>query len=93
MIASFWLLYPVFGAIGVAAAVSRGERPQDAGFSFLPELIIFSPFFFGLAFVIDYVAMPWGRRIVSSICIMLLIWGVVSSIFGIIAMSRSKNAA
>ena len=59
LIALFWLSYPIFGGIGVAALVASGERSDDAGFSFLPELIVLPPVFFGIAAAIDYIAMPW----------------------------------
>ena len=47
LIALFWLSYPIFGGIGVAALVASGERSDDAGFSFLPELIVLPIVFFG----------------------------------------------
>ena len=92
LIALFWILYPIFGATGVGAAISRGDRPEDAGFSFLPETIVFPPVFFGIAMAIDYVAMPWGRLIVASFCVLLIAWGVIASTYSIIEIRRAKNA-
>ena len=72
LIALTWLLYPFVGAAGVHVAVLEGKRPKDAGFSFLPELIVFPPAFLGVAEVIDYFAMPYGRWIVAGICVAML---------------------
>jgi len=91
LIALYWLSYPIFGAIGVAAAVSRGERPEDAGFSFMPELIVFPPVFFGFAMAIDHVALPWGRWIVSGFCVLLFVWSMVASIISIARIHKAKN--
>jgi len=90
-IALFWLSYPVFGAIGVALSVARGDSPSDAGFSFLPELIVFPPIFFVVAAGVDYIAMPLGRWIVSGLCVLLFSWGVISSIFSIVKIWNAKN--
>ena len=88
LIALFWLSYPIFGGIGVAALVASGERSDDAGFSFLPEPIVF----LGIAAAIDYIAMPWGRWLVSGLCVALFIWGVIASTASILAIRRMKNA-
>ena len=88
----FWLSYPVFGAIGVSASIARGDSPDDAGFSFLPELIVFPPIFFAIAAAIDYVVMPWGRLIVSGLCLLLFAWGVIASIRSVILIRRANNA-
>jgi len=92
LIALFWLSYPVFGAIRVSASIARGDRPTDAGFSFLPELIVFPPAFFVVAVAIDYIAMPWGRWLVSGLCLSLFAWGVVASIFSVMAIRNANNA-
>jgi hypothetical protein len=73
LITAAWLSYPVAGAAGVAVAVSEGKRPKGAGFSFLPELIAFPAAFFGVAAVIDRLAMPWGRWIVGGLCILMFV--------------------
>jgi hypothetical protein len=72
LIALAWLLYPFAGAAGVRMAVHEGKRPKDAGFSFLPELIVFPIAFLGAAAVIDYFAMPYGRWIVGGISVTML---------------------
>jgi hypothetical protein len=72
LIALAWLLYPFAGAAGVRVAVLEGKRPKDAGFSFIPELIVFPVVFLGVAAVIDYFAMPYGRWIVGGICVAML---------------------
>jgi hypothetical protein len=66
-----WLSYPLAGAAGVAADVLGGRRAKGAGFSFLPEMIVFPAAFFGVAGVIDYFAMPWGRRVVGGVCVVM----------------------
>jgi hypothetical protein len=73
LIALAWLLYPVTGAAGVHVAVLEGKRPKDAGFSFLPELIVFPAVFFGVAAAIDYLAMPYGRWIIAGVCVAMLV--------------------
>ena len=92
LIASAWLLYPIVGAIGVAAAIAEGTRPKDAGFSFLPELIVFPPLFLGTAILIDYFAMPWGRWVIASLSVIMLIYGFVVSVYSLIAIRRIKQA-
>jgi hypothetical protein len=72
LIALAWLLYPFAGAAGVHVAVLEEKRPKNAGFSFLPELIVFPVAFFGVAAAIDYFAMPYGRWIVAGICVAML---------------------
>lgn len=64
--------YPVVGAYCVHADSLEGKRPKDAGFSFAPELILFVVASFGLAALIDYFAVPWGRRIVGGLCVVIL---------------------
>ncbi len=86
----FWLSYPLFGGIGVAVRVKRGTRPKDAGFSFLPELIVFPPLFLLVAFFIDCFAAPWGRWIVGMISLILFLYGVGVSIAGLIELKRDE---
>jgi hypothetical protein len=61
IIALAWLPYPFAGVANVSAEVLEGKRHKDAGFSFLPELIVFPALLFGIASLIDCFAMPWGR--------------------------------
>lgn len=75
-----WLFYPIVGAIGVAAAIAQNKRRKDAGFSFMPELMIFPPIFFGIAMLIDFFAMPWGRWIIGTLCVVMLVFGFISCI-------------
>jgi hypothetical protein len=56
--------------------VSERKRPKGAGFSFLPELIVFPAAFFGAAAVIDRLAMPWGRWIIGGLCILVFVMHV-----------------
>jgi hypothetical protein len=92
LVATAWLFYPIVGAFGVAAAVAEGSRPQGAGFSFLPEVLIFPPLFLGLALLIDYFAWPWGRWIIGSICIAMMAVGLVSCVRSALVIHRFKNA-
>ena len=91
LIAVAWLSYPIVGALGVAASIAEGARPKDAGFSFLPELIVFPPLFLGVAMLIDYFAMPWGRWIISSLCIAMLAFGLIACIRNALVIRRSNN--
>lgn len=93
LIALAWLSYPIVGAIGVAAAIADGTRPKDAGFSFLPELIVFPPLFLGLAMLIDFFAMPWGRWIVAALSIIMMSYGLIVSIRNVIVIRRVKRAS
>ena len=72
LIALTSLLYPLAGAARVQLAVLEGKRPKGAGFSFLPELIVFPLAFFGVAAAIDLFVMPYGRWIVAGICVAML---------------------
>ncbi|XZE53019.1 hypothetical protein SH139x_004732 [Planctomycetaceae bacterium SH139] len=92
LIALAWLSYPIVGTIGLAAAIAEGTRPKDAGFSFMPELIVFPPLFLGVAVLIDYFAMPWGRWIVAALSIVMLICGFVVSLRNLIVMRGIKQA-
>ncbi|WP_146534834.1 hypothetical protein [Rubripirellula reticaptiva] len=73
LIAITWLAYPAVGIIGLRAAIARGDRPPDAGFSYLPELIIYPPLFFGFAMIVDFFVMPWGRWFVGILCAIILV--------------------
>ncbi|QDV26754.1 hypothetical protein [Aureliella helgolandensis] len=68
-----WLAYPAVGIISLRAAIARGDRPPDAGFSYLPELIIYPPLFFGFAMLVDFFVMPWGRLLVGLLCVIMLV--------------------
>ncbi|MCC7375699.1 MAG: hypothetical protein IT581_13660 [Verrucomicrobiales bacterium] len=70
VIAVAWLSYPFAGGARLRLDVLEGRRPKDAGFSFLPELLVFPAAFLCTAIVIDHFAMPYGRRIVGGICIL-----------------------
>ncbi|MDY0165023.1 MAG: hypothetical protein RBS80_00680 [Thermoguttaceae bacterium] len=71
LVALAWLSYPVAGGAGVAADVAEGKRPEGSHFSFLPELIVFPAAFLGVAFLIDLFLMPWGRRTVAGLCVLM----------------------
>ncbi|MDZ7617715.1 MAG: hypothetical protein U1E05_11960 [Patescibacteria group bacterium] len=71
LVALAWLSYPVAGGTGVAADVAEGKRPRGAHFSFLPELIVFPAAFLGVALLIDLFLMPWGRRTVAGLCVLM----------------------
>ena len=59
----------------------------------MPELIVFPPLFFGIAMLIDYFAMPWGRWIVASLCILMMAYGFVVSLRNLIVMRRIKQSS
>jgi hypothetical protein len=88
-----WLSYPFAGAASVSADVLDGKRPKDAGFSFLPELIIFPAAFFGVAALVDYFAMPWGRRIVGGICVVIFAMHVYVFLRCLRRIRSAKNTA
>ena len=91
LIASAWIIYPFVGALWVTAEVSQGTRPKDAGFSFLPELIVFPPLFLGFAMFVDYFAMPWGRWLVGGLCVLMLSAAVVSCIRSLIIIRKAQH--
>jgi len=72
LIAVAWLSYPFAGGARLRLDVVEGRRPKDAGFSFLPELLIFPAAFLCTAILIDHFAMPYGRRIVAGICALMI---------------------
>jgi hypothetical protein len=87
-----WLSYPFAGAASVSADVVDGKRPKGAGFSFLPELIVFPAAFFGVAALIDSFAMPWGRWIVGTICVAMFAMHVYLFMRGLHRIRSAKNA-
>ena len=91
LIALFWLSYPMFGAVNNIAQISMGNRSEDAGFSFFPEIVTMPPAFFAVAMAIDYFALPWGRWSVSALCILMFTWGVVECISNLAAIHKAKN--
>lgn len=93
LIAVTWLLYPIVGGIGVALAVAKGTRQKDAGFSFIPGLIVFPPLFLGIAMVIDYIAMPWGRWIIGILCLTMMLFGFFVSVRNVTIMRRMKKSS
>ena len=86
------LAYPIVGVIGVSVAIAEGTRPKDAGFSFMTELIVFPPLLIGFAMLVDYFAMPWGRWIIASLCILILTYGFLVSVRNLVTLRRIKRA-
>jgi hypothetical protein len=66
LIGGGWVTYVIAGGFGVAAKQAEGELDDRAGFSFLPELLVFPALFFGVAKWIDAFAYPWGSRGVGA---------------------------
>lgn len=73
LIALAWLSYPFAGAARVTADKIEGKRTPGEGFSCLPELIIFPLVSLGLAYLIDWVAMPYGQWIIGSLSLLLFL--------------------
>ncbi len=88
-----WLSYPLASAATVSADVLDGKRPEGAGFSFLPELIVFPAAFFGGAALIDYFALPWGRRAVGGLCVLMLAGNIYLFLRGLHRIRSAKNTA
>jgi hypothetical protein len=88
-----WLSYPVAGGAQVAADVAEGKRPQDAGFSFLPELIVFPAAFFGVAALIDFFFKPWGRWIVGGLSVAVLAVNVYVFARSMFRLRRARKSA
>ncbi len=59
----------------------------------MPELLVFPPLFLGFAILIDYFAMPWGRWIVASLCVIMMALGIVASVRNLVVMRRIKKAS
>jgi polyferredoxin len=83
--------YPIAGAASVAVNAIEGKCPKDAGFSFLPEVIVFLAASFGLATLIDYFAMPWGRRTVGGLCVVVIIQHLYIIVRGIRRIRSTKK--
>jgi hypothetical protein len=86
-----WLSYPFAGAAKVSADVLDAKQRRGAGFSFLPELIVFPAAFFGAAALIDYFAMPWGGRLVGGICVVMFAVHVYHFLRGLHRIRSVKN--
>jgi hypothetical protein len=93
LIALAWLSYPFAGAASVSADVLDGKRPKGAGFTFLPELIVFPAAFFGMAALIDDFAMPWGRRIVGGLCVVMFAMHVFLFLHSLLRIRSAKKTA
>lgn len=74
LMALAWLSYPVAGAASYTADVAEHKRPAGAGFSFLPELLVLPVVFLGLAELLDYFIVPWGRRTIGGLCLTLFVF-------------------
>ncbi|MBL9126083.1 MAG: hypothetical protein JNL97_00480 [Verrucomicrobiales bacterium] len=72
LIVATWFSYPLAGGAVVRLEVLEGKRAKDAGFSFLPELLVLPATFFVVAAVIDHFAMPYGRWFVGGVCVLML---------------------
>lgn len=92
VIAVAWLSYPFAGGARLRLDVLEGRRPKDAGFSFLPELLVFPAAFLCTAIVIDHFAMPYGRRIVGGICILMIGGHAIEVLRCYIRLRRAKSA-
>jgi hypothetical protein len=88
-----WLPYPFVGAVGVAANVAEGKSPPGAGFSFLPELLVFPPLFLGVAALVDAFVMPWGRLIVGALCVVLVALHASTIVRYMIRLRRARRNA
>ena len=93
LIGAAWLTYPIAGAATVSADICDGKRPKGAGFSFFTELIVFPPAFYGVAAIIDFFAMPWGRRIIGGISGFMLIVHFYLLLRGLLKLWSAKDTA
>lgn len=65
-----WILYPVAGALHVDLKIRQGRVPEDAGFSFLPELLVFPILFLVVAKGIDWFINPWGSYFITVLSLL-----------------------
>lgn len=91
LIALAWLSYPFAGVASVSADVLEGKRPKGAGFSFLPELILYPAVFLGIAAMIDSFAMPWGRWIVGGLCVVIFSMHLFLFLRAVLRMRSAKR--
>ena len=91
IVAATWLTYPIAGAIGVAASVAKGTSPEDAGFSFLPELIVFPALSIGAALSLDYFVAPMGSVLVGGFTAIMFVWMIVDSFLNVLTIRRQNN--
>jgi hypothetical protein len=89
LVALAWLSYPVAGSANVAAEVLQGKRSRGAGFSFLPELLVFPAVFLGVAALLDHFILPWGRRIIGGVCLAMF----VAHLYVFVRARRQMRAA
>jgi len=68
-----WLLWAVWGLLGLQADKLEHKRPQDAGISIMPIIPFFPLIAFGVAMCLNAVFDPWGTRIVGAIHALLIV--------------------
>ena len=93
IVAATWLAYPVAGAIGVAASVAEGTLPENTGFSFLPELILFPTLSVSAALLFDCFVDPVGSILIGGATMALFVWMMIASLqnFWIIRRHSSRR--
>jgi hypothetical protein len=67
-----WLLWIVASLLSLEADKRQMKRLPDAGVSILPVIPVFPMLLFGIAWVIDRYALPWGTRIIGGVHLLLI---------------------
>lgn len=93
LLAAAWLTYPLAGIADVRASVAEKKRPPGSGFSFLPELIVFPASFLGVSWLIDWIAKPWGRNLVGSLCLVMAIHHLFVLVRRLMKIGRLNRSA
>jgi hypothetical protein len=91
LVATAWGIYPFAGAANVAALVAQGKRPVGAGFSSVPELIVYPACFLTAAAAVDWIAMPWGRLSIGLLCITMIVSLVWTTLRSLIVLHRIQK--
>jgi hypothetical protein len=70
----------VAGAAGLAVEAARRGLPEEQrrGVSIFPVIPVYPLAFWGVAMLIDWLADPWGTRVVGGLHAVLAVWCVVS---------------
>ena len=78
-----WFLESVAAATARAVAAKRRGTQQrtGGGVSLMPGLVVMPALFLGIALGVDYVASPWGTRIIALLhaalgvaCVIYIVW-------------------
>jgi hypothetical protein len=87
-----WCLSLVAHVIHLGADIEEGKAHKDATVSIMPEVPFFPLVFFAVAKLIDFIANPWGTRVIGWLHIALLAGVLVAIGLGSWRLLRARYA-